>query len=407
MHARARVIHRVAVVIPEAPFTTTFQVPPHAIGTVQLVATGIDDARQRRSSPPVSLQVVSSAQLNLISVLNGDGVLHGVGTTRNLVVTGLYNDGIKRDITSQAVGTVYSSSNEAIATVSTAGVVTARGPGTATIVIRNGPAVTSISVTVVEQRVEHCIQVRLADYNLLVAEDYRQGNDVAGRVAAGGSIFLKDFRVGWNLPDTDTDNLLVAGRDLNLNNGTVWGHARFGDHYLPAGTLTFPRGSVTRGTPVPFTDVLGSLRKLSADLAALPQQGTTTLEPWGGIFLRGTHPKVNVFHVQASAIASAALLTIEAPATSLVVINVRGTSPLFTNFGHVFAGGIDEHGVLFNLPEATTLTAFDYGFYGTVLAPHAHVSFSDGAWVGGLYARSMTGNAVGHLGQLRDTDICR
>ncbi|MBZ4394555.1 choice-of-anchor A family protein [Myxococcus sp. MISCRS1] len=396
-----------AVVIPEAPFTTTFQVPPHAIGTVQLVATGIDDARQRRSSPPVSLQVVSSAQLNLISVLNGDGVLHGVGSTRNLVVTGLYNDGIKRDITSQAVGTVYSSSNEAIATVSTAGVVTAQGPGIATIVIRNGPAVTSISVTVVEQRVEHCIQVRLADYNLLVAEDYRQGNDVAGRVAAGGSIFLKDFRVGWNLPDTDTDNLLVAGRDLNLNNGTVWGHARFGDRYLPAGTLTFPRGSVTRGTPIPFTDVLGSLRKLSADLAALPQQGTTTLEPWGGIFLRGTHPKVNVFHVQASAIASAALLTIEAPATSLVVINVRGTSPLFTNFGHVFAGGIDEHGVLFNLPEATTLTAFDYGFYGTVLAPHAHVSFSDGAWVGGLYARSMTGNAVGHLGQLRDSDICR
>ncbi|MCP3164498.1 choice-of-anchor A family protein [Myxococcus qinghaiensis] len=396
-----------AVFITEPPFTTAFQVPPHAIGTVQLVATGIDGAKRRRSSAPVVLSVVSSAQLNSLSVLNDDGVLHGVGTTRHLVVTGHFSDGIKRDVTSAALGTVYSSSNENIATVTSEGIITARGLGIATLVIRNGDRSTSISVTVVAAPVEHCIQVRLNDHNLFVLEDYRQGLDVAGRVAAGGSVFLKDFRVGWQLPNSDTDNILVAGQNLNLNNGTVWGDARYGGQLIPGGTLSILRGVASRGTPIDFATVGTSLRKLSTDLAALPARGTVSIEGWGGILLRGTDPKVNVFHVESAAFASASLLSIEAPANSLALINVRGTSATFSNFGHVFSGGIDETGVLFNFPTVTTLTAFDYGFYGTVLAPNANVTFNSGSWVGGIYARSLTGNAVGHISHLRDTDICR
>jgi len=44
---------------------------------------------------------------------------------------------------------------------------------------------------------------------------------------------------------------------------------------------------------------------------------------------------------------------------------------------------------------------------GTLLAPYAHVDFSNGSWDGGLYAKSLTGNAEGHINPLNDRDICR
>jgi hypothetical protein len=148
------------------------------------------------------------------------------------------------------------------------------------------------------------------------------------------------------------------------------------------------------------------LRKLSAQLAGLAPNGTAAFTSWGGILLRGTDPAKNIFQVPASAFTGAKQLSIEAPAGSLAVINIAGDSATFTGFGQSFSGGIDQHGVLFNFVEATSLTAHGYGFWGTVLAPEAHVQFSNGSFDGGIYARSMTGNAEGHLNGLDDHDIC-
>jgi choice-of-anchor A domain-containing protein len=145
---------------------------------------------------------------------------------------------------------------------------------------------------------------------------------------------------------------------------------------------------------------------LSSRLASLAVNGTTTIEPWGGVMLRGTAPDVNVFQVSASSFTGAKLLSIDAPAGSLAVVNISGGSATFTGFGHSFSGGIDQHGVLYNFPEATSLTAYGYGFWGTVLAPQAHINFSNGSWDGGIYARSLTGNAEGHINALNDHDLC-
>jgi choice-of-anchor A domain-containing protein len=56
--------------------------------------------------------------------------------------------------------------------------------------------------------------------------------------------------------------------------------------------------------------------------------------------------------------------------------------------------------------DATRITAQGFGFWGTVLAPSAHVTFNDGSWDGGLDARSLTGNAEGHINPLRDRTLC-
>ncbi|RKH46407.1 choice-of-anchor A family protein [Corallococcus sicarius] len=396
-----------ATILEVAPFTTQFQIPVQAIGSVELAAFGIDSLGRLLSSPHVILPVVSSAQLSSIQVLNGDATLPGQGSKRKLVVNGKYTDGVLRDISSPALGTLYSSSNNSVATITADGTLTGVSKGVATVMVRNGTVLTSITVTVGDASAAPCIAVRLGEYNLFVLEDYLQGNEVQGKLAAGRNVSLQNFSVGAMLSEKDTTNVLVAGGNLSLANGSVWGEARYGLKLTTDTNVTFPRGNVARATPINFATQGSSLRTLSSDLAALPANGTTTVESWGGVLLAGTHPKVNVFNVNASAFKGATLLSIQAPADTLAVINVRGTSPLLTNFGHAFSGGIDERGILFNFPDATTLTAYDYGFYGTVLAPNANVTFNGGSWVGGIYARSLKGNAVGHLSRLRDTDICK
>ncbi|HEX8705764.1 MAG TPA: choice-of-anchor A family protein, partial [Myxococcaceae bacterium] len=69
--------------------------------------------------------------------------------------------------------------------------------------------------------------------------------------------------------------------------------------------------------------------------------------------------------------------------------------------------GIDQHGILYNFVDATAITAHGYGFWGTVLAPYAHIDFNNGSWDGGIYAVSLTGNAEGHINPLTDRVFCQ
>ncbi|NNC05654.1 choice-of-anchor A family protein [Corallococcus exiguus] len=395
-----------ASVLESGPFTTQFRIPAQALGALTLVAFGIDSQGRMVRSASLPLTVSSSAQLSSIQILNGDAVLRGPGAKLKLVANGQYTDGVVRDISAPSRGTLYSVSNTSIATITPDGTLTGVSKGLATVMIRNGTVLTSITVTVGDESSASCIPIRLGEYNLFVLEDYQQGNEVQGKLAAGRNISLLNFSVGEKLPSTDTANVLVAGGTLSLSNGYVWGDARYGGKLAQEPNVFYPRGNVARATPINFTNQGSALRALSAELGARPANGTATRESWGGVMLTGTDKQVNVFDVKASYFTGATLLSINAPANSLVVINVRGTSATFTNFGHAFSGGIDEHGVLFNFPDATSLTAYDYGFYGTVLAPNANVNFSGGSWVGGIYARSLKGNAVGQLSRLRDTDIC-
>ncbi|WP_309243003.1 choice-of-anchor A family protein [Hyalangium versicolor] len=252
-----------------------------------------------------------------------------------------------------------------------------------------------------------CIEVRLSDSNLFLLQDYTGGHDVEGKVAAGGNISMSDFAVGTRLQDGQVANTLVAGGNLSLSRGGVWGDAWYGGTYSADTTVVYPRGTVAQGTPVNFAARFNELRALSSRLAGLTANGTVTRESWGGVMLRGTAADVNVFDVNASAFSGAKLWSIDAPAGSLVVVNIRGAAATFGGFGISFSGGINQHGVLYNFVDATSLTAQGFGFWGTVLAPYADVSFSNGSWDGGLYAKSLTGNAEGHINPLDDHDICQ
>jgi choice-of-anchor A domain-containing protein len=284
---------------------------------------------------------------------------------------------------------------------------TARGTYEVTVTVVDddgGVGYTTVQVVVTDV----CIEVELNDYNLFLTGDYNLGADVQGKVAAGGDITMNNFSVGWSLPETDLANTLVAGGNLTLSNGGVFGDAWYGGSLSADASVVFHRGAgAQQGTPVDFTARGNELRVLSSRLGALAANGTTAVESWGGILLTGSDPSVNVFTLNASAFTGATWLYIEAPAGSLAVINITGASASFSGFGHTFGGGIDQHGVLFNFVEATSITADGYGFWGTLLAPHADITFNNGSWDGGIYAKSLTGNAEGHINPLNEHTICR
>jgi choice-of-anchor A domain-containing protein len=251
-----------------------------------------------------------------------------------------------------------------------------------------------------------CSNIRLGDYNLFLLENYTGGHDVVGKVAAGGNITMTDFAVGSGLPDSNISNTLVAGGNLSLSRGGIWGDAFYGGTLTADQSVTQVRGTRAQGTPINFAARFAELRGLSSQLASMTATGTTRRESWGGISMNGTSSNVNVFDISASAFTGAVYWSINAPAGSLVVVNIRGASASFSSFGISFSGGIDQHGVLFNFVDTTSITAQGFGFWGTVLAPYADVNFNNGSWDGGIYAKSFTGNAEGHINPLRDRDIC-
>jgi choice-of-anchor A domain-containing protein len=251
----------------------------------------------------------------------------------------------------------------------------------------------------------NCQQISLRDFNLFLTGDYTGGTDIRGKVAVGGNIEMTNFSVGAGLAADDLDNVLVAGGELNISNGGIFGNAHYGTSTTANQTTTFYRGSLSQGEPVAFAWRSWEVSTLSSDLAYADQTGTTTVTNWGGVFLSGNKAKLNVFNVDASAFTNAVYLSISAPAGSHVVVNVWGETVRFANFGHSYSG-VDQTGILFNFPFTTELTAYNYGFWGTVLAPYAHVDFNRGSFDGGIYAASFSGNAEGHVNPLRDFEFC-
>ncbi len=284
--------------------------------------------------------------------------------------------------------------------------VNASVPGQYTVTYRVADNAGNVS-TAVRPLTVRGARIHLSDYNLFLLGDYNGGRDVQGKVAAGGNITMTNFAVGPGLPDNDISRTLVAGGNLSLDHGAIWGDAWYGGSYNAGSSVIQYRGNIAKGTPVDFAARFAELRSLSAHLKSMTANGTATRESWGGITITGTNANLNVVNVNASVFTGAKLLSIDAPANSLVVINIHGTPATLSGFGYAFSGGINERGVLHNFVDATQITAQGFSFFGTVLAPYAHLDFSNGSFDGGIYAVSMTGNGEGHISPMPDREVCQ
>jgi hypothetical protein len=136
------------------PFETKIRIPMDFVGSLTIQARGLT-----RSSP--NSPVVKSGEVTVLITLPQTVTLRGmrvdddqrtlffrtVGDSTGLRVVGRFSDGIDRDI-SVGFGTAYTSSDEAVVTADTGGMITARGVGTARIKVTNGEHVVSAEVVV-------------------------------------------------------------------------------------------------------------------------------------------------------------------------------------------------------------------------------------------------------------------
>jgi hypothetical protein len=130
-----------------APFEVGLRIPADALGPFPIIAVGTD-GQTFYTSDPVTLTVVTTSTLTGLRVTPEERWLLGTGKTSQIHVTGIFDDGVERDVSSGAAGTVYTSAQPWIATVSPDGAVTSLGTGETTITIRNGQFEASVLVIV-------------------------------------------------------------------------------------------------------------------------------------------------------------------------------------------------------------------------------------------------------------------
>ncbi|HEX6743784.1 MAG TPA: choice-of-anchor A family protein [Solirubrobacteraceae bacterium] len=211
-----------------------------------------------------------------------------------------------------------------------------------------------------------------------------------GRVAAGGDVFLQSFFGGQSLPSDPARVDLVVGRNLTVDaaGAGIW---QGGVTY--AGTLTPPTWNSTlslRQAPPPFDfgAQFATLRERSAQWADLPAKGTVEGPTFDELTLRGTDPALNVFEVSSSKLGSALRVAINVPSGSTTLINVTGTTAYTSRLSSVSLTGATEATVLWNFPlTPSVVSTAGFEWKGSILAPNAAVSLSNGQLNGSVAAR--------------------
>lgn len=218
------------------------------------------------------------------------------------------------------------------------------------------------------------------------------GSDTEGRLAIGGHANLQSYAVGHALPNSNgSDNRLVVGGNLTVINGQV-----SGGNVRHAGTrnvsgFTVTGGQIIQGpSPFSFSAAGQLLRDLSSQWGAMSTTGSTTSSS-GTLTLSGSRSGLNVFTVSASQLSGAHTLRVVVPSGATVLVNVSGASVTMQNFGFNLTG-VGASKIMWNMRQATTLSMSGIGVEGSVLAPHAAITFNNGQLNGQLFGLSFNGN---------------
>lgn len=230
------------------------------------------------------------------------------------------------------------------------------------------------------------------DFNLFVLEDvFQPSSDTEGKVAVGRDAFFANYSIGDRLPNSNgTEDVLIVGRRLTFLSGRVYhGNVVYGDSTnLPISTVSVNEGTIRKESIIDFTAAGAYLNGLSNTLASYPVNGTDTMQ-WGGIFMNGSNPFVNIFNISGCDLSVANNLEIRTPAGAVAIVNVSGNKVQWSGGLSLF--GTDKQKVIFNFYEADSLKIQYIGILGSILAPKAHVNFVSGVQEGQMICKSLEG----------------
>ena len=230
------------------------------------------------------------------------------------------------------------------------------------------------------------------DFNVFVFQDYSApSSDAQGRIAAGRDVSIANYSVGDSLSFDPTRFDIIAGRNVVFSSGNVPnGGIAYGNSFAGAGTsLSAP----VQASPLSFSAAKIQLEGISDSLASLPTNQTANITYTGSrSFMHLEANKVqNIYSISAEDLANVHTFTIIGSSNASVIINVTGTSVSISDFSMEYSGGISRDHILFNLKDAASLSMGGISIEGTVIAPHADVSFPSGMLNGHLVANSFIG----------------
>jgi choice-of-anchor A domain-containing protein len=230
--------------------------------------------------------------------------------------------------------------------------------------------------------------------NLVVFNDATAGGcDTEGRMWVGGNANLSGYGVGAQLADCDADGyVLVVGGNLSVTggiNGRIWVG---GD--LEAGTTHCGGVWSSQPPPVDFAEVQATLTAYSRLLMTYPVNGTISRDGAGATVFTGTDDDINVFVISSADFTSANGFVVDVPVTSTVIVNVTGTTAEFVNGKTTLPDGVtcgsgavqlDDfcNQVIWNFPEATSVSVSGTAVQGSILAPLADFGSNGSGQVNG------------------------
>lgn len=228
--------------------------------------------------------------------------------------------------------------------------------------------------------------------NLLVFEDASaSGCDTEGRMWVGGNATLSGYGVGQRLLECDAETpVLVVGGDLSVQGG-IKGRIWVGGELLSG---TSQCGGVWSNLPAPvdFAYLETTLTAYSERISEYPANGTTSVG--SPTIFSATNTDLNVFSISGDDMLSSNGFVFDVPLSSTVIVNVTGTSGGFVNGSTTLPDGVvcgsgsvslDDfcNKLVWNFPEATSITVSGTAVQGSVLAPLASFGSNGSGQVNG------------------------
>jgi choice-of-anchor A domain-containing protein len=236
-------------------------------------------------------------------------------------------------------------------------------------------------------------------FNIFVIGDLAQHQSITyGRIAVGGNATLERYRIGDTLPRSRDNraDLIVAGT-LIFTDGLVAKGGIVAGGKVSLDNVGIPHGEVREGLPIDFGAQGARLADLAAGLSQQPANGVTQVRERRNarkqIRLSGSDQQLNVFTVAGNDLAAAQTLIVSVPRGATVLLNIDGTADRIQDIGFAI-GNTNRQLILYNFYQATELTLNDDRIQGSILAPHARISFVQGRVNGTLIGATLAGTGV-------------
>ncbi|MGC8481623.1 MAG: collagen-binding domain-containing protein [Acidimicrobiales bacterium] len=230
----------------------------------------------------------------------------------------------------------------------------------------------------------------LASLNTAASFAYTIGGPNQGSLPGGGYSLVAPDLAGTSKIAISSGNVAYAS---NSGTPTIYNNGQ--------GVIT--SSGVTSTSPLDFGVAMSGLSKASSDFASEPSTMTLSSSDPTHLVLTGAGGQNDVYNGPISSLAPSpgSTLTISDKASTTVVINITdvGAVDLSKLATINLTGGLGAPTVMWNFPNATSLTFGTTQWEGTILAPQAFVIYQNAQVDGSIYVDSLLGGTeVEHVG---------